>query len=89
MRSVEVEIFGRKFRLRTDDAERTIEVVNAINTQLRELDELYETLDFSKLLLLLAFRLQEKIIDLNSQNNTLSTELEQMNLMVGKIIGES
>lgn len=88
MKSVEVEIFGRRFRLRSDEPEATIRVAEAINAQLSELRELYETLDFTKLLLLLSLQQQEEIASLSHRNQELSSDLERMNQMVGKIIGE-
>lgn len=89
MHSLEVDIFGRKFRLRTDDVSRTQAVVNEINLRLQELQSIYENLDFTKLLLLLVLQQQEKILDLKNQNQKLSEDLERMNLMIGKIIGET
>lgn len=89
MQSVEVEIFGRKFRLRTDDVERTQLIVAEINAQLSDLQILYESLDFTKLLLLLALQQQEQVLDLQSKNNILSSDLERLNLMIGKIIGDN
>lgn len=89
MQSVEVEIFGRKFRLRTDDVERTQLIVAEINNQLQDLQILYESLDFTKLLLLLSLQQQEQVLDLQSKNNILSSDLERLNLMIGKIIGDN
>ncbi|HNZ06469.1 MAG: cell division protein ZapA [Candidatus Cloacimonetes bacterium] len=89
MQSVEVEIFGRKFRLRTDDVEKTQTIVAEINNQLSDLQILYESLDFTKLLLLLALQQQEQVLELQSQNIQLSSDLERLNLMIGKIIGEN
>jgi len=89
MQSVEVEIFGRKFRLRTDDVEKTQTIVAEINNQLSDLQILYESLDFTKLLLLLALQQQEQVLELQSQNILLSSDLERLNLMIGKIIGEN
>ncbi len=88
MKSVEVDIFGRRFRLRSDDPEATLAISEAINRQLEELREQYENLDFTKLLLLLSLQQQEKITSLSDRNQELSTDLERMNQMMEKIIGE-
>jgi cell division protein ZapA (FtsZ GTPase activity inhibitor) len=88
MISVEVEIFGRRFRLRSDDPQATLDIAGAIDSQLNELREMYETLDFTKLLLLLSLQQQEKIAALYVRNKELSTDLDRMNQMVEKIIGE-
>jgi len=89
MQSVEVEIFGRKFRLRTDDVEKTQLIASEINSQLADLQILYDSLDFTKLLLLLALQQQEQVLDLQGKNHILSSDLERLNLMIGKIIGEN
>ncbi|NLK49680.1 MAG: cell division protein ZapA [Candidatus Cloacimonetes bacterium] len=89
MQTVEVEIFGRKFRLRTDDTAKTNAVVAAINAQLQDLQDLYEDLDFTKLLLLMALKQQEKINDLNHKNELLDTDIKKMNAMIGQIIGDA
>lgn len=88
MQSVEVDIFGRKFRLRSDDPQRICDVVNEINRQLNELQSSYDQLDFSKLLLLLALQQQEKVFTLQQKNQELASDLERLNQMIGKIIGE-
>jgi len=88
MKSVEVEIFGRKFRFRTDEPEQTQEIASTINEELNTLRELYENLDFTRLLLLLALRKQDEIITLRKQNLELEKNLERVNQMVEKIVGE-
>lgn len=88
MKMVEVEIFGRRFRLRSDDTEATQAIADSINAQLAELHELYENLDFTKLLLLLSLKQQESVSSLETRNSELIKELDRVNQMVGKIIGE-
>lgn len=88
MQSVEVEIFGREFRFRTDEPEQTQEIASTINEELNTLRELYENLDFTRLLLLLALRKQDEIIALRKQNLELEKNLERVNQMVEKIVGE-
>ena len=56
MQSVEVEIFGRRFRLRSDDPERTKQIADEINNQIDTLSKHYDNLDFTKLLLLICFQ---------------------------------
>ncbi len=89
MKMVEVEIFGRRFRLRTDDPEATQRVAEGIDSQLRDLHEQYENLDFAKLLLLLALKQQEEIHALKDHNADLAKEAERVTQMVGKIVGET
>lgn len=88
MKSVEVEIFGRRFRLRSDDPKATLSIAEAINSELNRLRELYENLDFTKLLLLLALQKQDEINTLNHRMQVQEKELDRLNQMVEKIVGE-
>jgi cell division protein ZapA (FtsZ GTPase activity inhibitor) len=88
MQSIEVDIFGRKFRLRTDDPDRLERIVAEINTQLDELQKTFDTLDFTRLLLMLALQQQEKVDVLEDQTRERGTDLDMLNSMIGKIIGD-
>jgi len=86
MQSVEVEIFGRRFRLRSDNEERTRKVADEINRQIMELSEHYDNLDFTRLLLLICLQQQEQNLVLGDKNTELGSELERLNQMISKII---
>ena len=88
MTSVEVGIFGRIFRLRTNDPALTMSIAAQLDQQLHDLKERYEILDFSKLLLLVALQQQESLSGLQAENTDLRKDLERMNQMISKIIGE-
>ena len=62
MKSVEVEIFGRRFRLRSDNPERTKHIAEEIDRQIEDLSKLYDNLDFTKLLLLICLQQQEEVL---------------------------
>ena len=86
MQSVEVEIFGRRFRLRSDNPTRTKEIADALSKQLAQIYEANESLDFSRLLLLLCFRQQEELSLVLEDNQKIRSELERMNQMIEKIV---
>jgi len=88
MKSVEVEIFGRKFRLRSDNPDDTILIAENVNAELNLLREQYENLDFTKLLLLLLLQKQDEIHSLQVSNHGLEKELERLNQMVEQIVGD-
>lgn len=85
---VEVEIFGRKFRLRSDNPQDAMDIANTINQELHQLSDLYDNLDFTKLLLLITLKKQDEIKSLTLRNDNLEIELERLNQMVEKIIGD-
>ena len=86
MQSVEVEIFGRRFRLRSDNPTRTKEIADALSKQLAQIYEANESLDFSRLLLILCFRQQEELSLVLEDNQKIRSELERMNQMIEKIV---
>ncbi|HNV92846.1 MAG TPA: cell division protein ZapA [Candidatus Cloacimonas sp.] len=85
MKSVEVEIFGRRFRLRSDNPERTKHIAEEIDRQIEDLSKLYDNLDFTKLLLLICLQQQEEVLTLGDKNQSLMSELERLNQMLSKI----
>ncbi|MEN6444725.1 MAG: cell division protein ZapA [Candidatus Cloacimonas sp.] len=86
MQSVEVEIFGRRFRLRSDNPERTSKIAEEINNQIDDLSKHYDNLDFTKLLLLICLQQQEEVLTLGDKNRDLSSELDRLNQMLSKIM---
>lgn len=86
MKPVEVEIFGRRYNLRSDNPTQTQKLANAISQQIEELYDKYEQLDFSRLLLLASFAREEKLQNLTKQNEELRAELDRVNLMIEKIM---
>ena len=89
MNSIEVEIFGRKYKLKGDDTQKLRLIADKLNSQLIELGEQYELLEFSKLLLLCSLQLQEKLLDLGKTNQELKDELERMNQMISAFIRDT
>ncbi|MDI3503244.1 MAG: hypothetical protein PWP64_180 [Candidatus Cloacimonadota bacterium] len=84
MKSVEVEIFGRLFRLRSDDPTRTKKIAADLSDQLTELYETYEHLDFPRLLLLACFQREEQLQKALEENQELKSELNRVNQMLDK-----
>ena len=86
MSSVEVEIYGRKYKLKGEDPNKLRLIADKLNSQLIELGEQYELLEYNKLLLLCSLQLQEKITELTKANQELKDELERMNQMISAFI---
>jgi cell division protein ZapA (FtsZ GTPase activity inhibitor) len=89
MSSIEVEIFGRKYKLKGDDTQKLRLIAEKLNQQLLELGEQYELLEFNKLLLLCSLQLQEKLIEQGKANQELKDELERMNQMISAFIHDT
>ncbi|MDD3535670.1 MAG: cell division protein ZapA [Candidatus Cloacimonetes bacterium] len=86
MQSVEVEIFGRRFRMRSDDPTRTQRIAEDLSRQISEIYAVNDELDFARMLLLVCFRQQEELIEVLADNERVRTELERMNQMIEKIV---
>ncbi|MCB5223950.1 MAG: cell division protein ZapA [Candidatus Cloacimonadaceae bacterium] len=86
MKSVDIEIFGRKFHLRTDKPKELQDFAKAIDEELRQLSELYENLDFPKLLLLLLLKKHSELKSLQNNSASSEKELERLNQMVGTLV---
>lgn len=89
MSSIEVEIYGRKYKLKGDDTQKLRLIAEKLNQQLMELGEQYELLEYNKLMLLCSLQLQEKLIELNKTNQELKDELERMNQMISAFIKDN
>jgi len=89
MNSVEVVIYGRKYKLKGEDTQKLRLIAEKLNNQLLELGEQYELLEFNKLLLLCGLQLQEKLLDLSKANQELKDELEKMNQMISAFIKDN
>ncbi len=86
LNSIEVEIYGRKYKLKGEDPQKLCHIAEKLNEQLLELSEQHELLEFNKLMLLCSLQLQEKVLDLGKANQELKDELERMNQMISAFI---
>ncbi|MDD3533110.1 MAG: cell division protein ZapA, partial [Candidatus Cloacimonetes bacterium] len=86
MKSIEVEIFGRLFRLRSDNPTRTLKIAEDLSEELTRLYENYENLDFARLLLLACFQREDKLQTALEENRELKAELSRVNQMLENII---
>ncbi len=89
MSSIEVEIYGRKYKLKGEDTQKLRLIAEKLNQQLLELGDQYELLEFNKLLLLCSLQLQERVIELIKTNQELKDELERMNQMISAFIHDN
>lgn len=88
MKSVEVQICGRKYRLRCEDPVEMQAIADDINAQLEDIKSQTDCIDYHKLLLLLVLQQQEHIRTLRKVNAELKNDIDRMNQMVSKIIGD-
>ena len=78
MKTVEIEIFGRKYYIKSDDPEDVLQKAEILNKDLEELNERFNTVDYNKLFVLYMLILLERNETEQLQNKNLSKELKQV-----------
>jgi len=78
MKTVEIEILGKIYYLKSNDPDNLLEKSKFLNEKLEELNEKFNTVDQNKLFVLYLLILLEEISDVHIQNEKLSNELKQV-----------
>jgi cell division protein ZapA (FtsZ GTPase activity inhibitor) len=63
MKSIEIELLGRKYFFRSDDPEKLQETAKHLESQLEELNSRFNTVDQNKLFVLYALMITEKMLN--------------------------
>ena len=85
MNSIEIKILGKTYYFRSDDPEKLKETAAYVENQLEKLNDRFNTVDQSKLLVLYAISMTEKYISENDDHKNLSEKLEQINDLLDEI----
>lgn len=88
MKTVEVEILGRKYYLKCDRPEQIHHQAEELNNALAELNAKFNTVDQLKLFVLFTLTLLEKYENEQAINRKLSEEFKQLNKLLGNIDSE-
>ena len=76
MKTVEIEILGKTYYIKSSDPEELLEKAKYLNEQLEELNEKFNTVDQSKLFVLYLLILFDKYTAEFEKNKKLSTDLK-------------
>ena len=79
MKSVEIEILGKKYFLKTDEPEKLLELASFLESQLEELYEKYKTAEQHKLLILNSLMILEQLFQTKDDKKELEKKLEKIN----------
>jgi cell division protein ZapA (FtsZ GTPase activity inhibitor) len=82
MKSVEVEIFGKKYRLRSDTPQKVNEYAGYLNSLLEDISSKYGIVDNKDSLTLAAMILTEKIFELTDESEQLKKEIDSLNTKI-------
>ena len=82
MKSVEIEILGKRYYLKTDEPETLLELAKILESQLKELDEKYKTAEQHKLFVLNSLRILKQLSETAERNRRLEKQLEQIDTLL-------
>ncbi len=85
MRSIEVEILGKKYYLKSDNPDKLKDHVNYLVSQLEELNKKYNTIDQNKLFVLYSLTMTEMYFNEIEKNKRYENEKEQIDSLLNQI----
>lgn len=89
MKSIEIELLGRKYFFRSDNPEKLQETARYLESQLEELNSRFNTVDQNKLFVLYALMITEKYLSTSENNKELNKEFEQITNMLNNQVLEN
>jgi cell division protein ZapA (FtsZ GTPase activity inhibitor) len=85
MKSIEIEILGKKYFFKSDEPERLTRCAEYLKTEMEEFGKKYNTINQNKLYVLYSLTLTEKLFDEIDKNKKLAKEIEQINVLLKHI----
>ncbi len=89
MQTVEVEIHGKKFRLRTDDPQKLQKYADYLNKTLDEITAKYGLVNAKDTLTLAGMILTEKLFHLTENNEQLKKEVDRLHSKISSFIKDN
>ncbi len=89
MKTIEVEILGKKYYLKTDNPVKLREHAEYLDSQLEELYEKFNTIDQNKLYVLYSLILTEKYLAEVEKNKILSQSSKKIDHLLDELTIES
>lgn len=89
MKSIEVEILGKKYYFKTDNPVKLREHAEYLDSQLEELYEKFNTIDQNKLYVLYSLMLTEKYLAEVEKNKILSQSSKKIDHLLDELTIES
>ncbi|MDP8231254.1 MAG: cell division protein ZapA [Candidatus Zophobacter franzmannii] len=79
MESISVEIFGRRYQMKTDSVEKTEQLQHYINSELSKIASRYGELDRDMILVLFSMMLSEEYLTISKELESVRSELSVLN----------
>ncbi len=88
MQPIEIELFGRKLRIKGDNPEKVREYAKFLNAQLEDIQSKIEFTDHTNLILFGALIITEKYFQEREMNSALAEEMNRLNDMIKAFVSE-
>ena len=88
MKSIEVEILGKQYRLRADNVDKVKEYASYLNNLLEEISSKYGIVDNKDSLVLASMILAEKLFTITTESEKLREEIALLNSKISSFIVE-
>ncbi|PID28973.1 MAG: hypothetical protein CSB55_02585 [Candidatus Cloacimonadota bacterium] len=85
MHSVDVEIFGKMYRLKTDNPERILKCAEFLNNELNAIYKKFPTVDTGRIVALGAMIITEKMFLLQEENAKLKSASDKVNSAIDNV----
>lgn len=85
MKSIEVEILGKKYIFKSDKPEQLVRYTDYLKEELEDFSKKYSTINQNKLYVLYSLKLTEKLFEEMEKNEDLAKKLEQINSLLQHI----
>lgn len=85
MKTVEIEIFGKKYYLKSNEPEKVMQKATILNTKLEELNEKFNTVDYTKLFVLYMLILLDELEFSEQKNLELNQKLQQVEELLNNL----
>lgn len=88
MNSVEVEVFGRKMKIRGSNPDRILAVADFVNRQIDALQDRLRTTDNILLISMTSMLIAEKLFETEESTRDLQKRLDRIDLSLGAFLDE-
>ena len=85
MKTVEIEIFGKKYYIKSNEPEEVLKKSGLINSQLEELNEKFNTVDYNKLFVLYMLILHDRLESEQKVSDELKRKLQQLDTLLNEV----
>ena len=84
MESVEIEIFGKRYRMKGNDPQKIKQYAAYLNKRLDEINSKFDIIDQKKMFVLTSLVIVEELFDLKDEHMDLKKKIKELNIILKK-----